>query len=145
MRQHRQVGVHSCRRWRAARSAGAVIGADLVRRNFDPAAPDQVWAADVTQFRIGEGWLYLATVLDLWSRRVIGWAMGSAVSTELAGDALMMAFQRRRPDRRIGWITAAPRLRKARSRMTRPCPRNRVNTTTRRHRQNHAYRLGAFS
>jgi transposase InsO family protein len=101
MRQHRQVGVHTRRRWRAARSAGAVIGADLVRRNFDPAGPDQVWAADVTQFRTGEGWLYLAAVLDLWSWRVIGWAMGSAVSAELVGDALVMAFQRRRPDRRI--------------------------------------------
>ena len=65
MRQHRQVGVHTRRRWRSGRPARAVIGADLVRRNFDPAGPDHVWAADVTQFRTGEGWLYLAAVLDL--------------------------------------------------------------------------------
>jgi transposase InsO family protein len=60
-----------------------------------------LWAADVTQIRTGEGWLYLAAVLDLWSRRVVGWAMGNAVNAELVGDALLMAFQRRRPDRRV--------------------------------------------
>jgi transposase InsO family protein len=55
----------------------------------------------VTQFHTGEGWLYLAAVLDLWSRRVIGWAIGSAVNADLVGDALVMAFHRRRPDRRV--------------------------------------------
>jgi transposase InsO family protein len=60
-----------------------------------------LWAADVTQIRTGEGWLYLAAVLDLWSRRVVGWAMGSAVNAELVADALLMAFKRRRPDQRV--------------------------------------------
>jgi transposase InsO family protein len=101
MRQHRQVGVHARHRRRTARSDGPVIAADLVRRNFDPSGPNQLWAADVTQFHTGEGWLYLAAVLDLWSRRVIGWAIGSAVNADLVGDALVMAFQRRRPDRRV--------------------------------------------
>jgi putative transposase len=101
MRLHHQVGVHTRRRWRAARSGPAVAGVDLVRRNFNPTGPNQLWAADVTQFRTGEGWLYLAAVLDLWSRRVIGWAIGSAVNADLVGDALIMAFQRRRPDRRV--------------------------------------------
>ena len=59
-----------------------------------------LWAAGVTQIRTGQGWLYLAAVLDLWSRRVIGWAMGEAVNADLVGDALLMAFQRRRPDQR---------------------------------------------
>ena len=49
----------------------------------------------MTQFRTGEGWLYLAAGLDLWSRRVTGWAMSSAVSAGLVGDTLVMAFQRR--------------------------------------------------
>jgi putative transposase len=60
-----------------------------------------LWAADMAQIRTGEGWLYLAAVLDLWSRRVVGWAMGSAVNAELVSDALLMAFQRRRPDQRV--------------------------------------------
>jgi putative transposase len=101
MREHHQVGAHTRRRWRTARPETLTSAADLVHRNFDPVAPDVLWAADVTQIRTGEGWLYLAAVLDLWSRRVVGWAMGTAVNAELVGDALLMAFQRRRPDRRV--------------------------------------------
>jgi transposase InsO family protein len=101
MRTHHLVGVHARRRWRTARTGAAVTGVDLVRRNFDPSGPNQLWAADVTQFHTGEGWLYLAAVLDLWSRRVIGWAIGPAVNADLVGDALVMAFQRRRPDQRV--------------------------------------------
>ena len=100
MRQQRLVGVHTRRRWRSARP-GAVASGDLVRRNFNPTGPNQLWAADVTQFRTGEGWLFLAAVLDLWSRRVIGWAAGNTVNADLVGDALVMAFQRRRPDQRV--------------------------------------------
>jgi transposase InsO family protein len=55
----------------------------------------------VTQFHTGEGWLHLAAVIDLWSRRVVGWAMGTSVNAELVSDALVVAFQRRRPDRRV--------------------------------------------
>jgi transposase InsO family protein len=101
MRCEHQVGAHTRRRWRTARPDVIATARDLVRRNFDPAGPDVLWAADVTQIRTGEGWLYLAAVLDLWSRRVVGWAMGNAVNAELVGDALLMAFQRRRPDQRV--------------------------------------------
>jgi transposase InsO family protein len=101
MRTQHLVGAHTRRRWRTARPGVVVAAADLVRRNFDPIGPDVLWAADVTQIRTGEGWLYLAAVLDLWSRRVVGWAMGNAVNAELVGDALLMAFERRRPDRRV--------------------------------------------
>jgi putative transposase len=100
MRAHHLVGAHTRRRWRTARP-DRVVACDLVRRDFDPTGPDVLWAADVTQIRTGQGWLYLAAVLDLWSRRVIGWAMGNAVNAELVGDALLMAFQRRRPDQRV--------------------------------------------
>lgn len=100
-RSHHLVGAHTRRRWRTARPGVVVAAADLVRRNFDPLGPDVLWAADVTQMRTGEDWLYLAAVLDLWSRRVVGWAMGNAVNAELVGDALLMAFQRRRPDHRV--------------------------------------------
>jgi len=94
------VGVHSRRRWRVGRPDVAPAP-DLVRRDFAPAGPDQVWAADITQFWTHEGWLYLAGVIDLHSRRVVGWAMGASPNTDLVIDALLMAFERRRPDRRV--------------------------------------------
>jgi putative transposase len=100
MRQRRLVGAHSRRRWRKGKTS-TVYAPDLVRRDFNPTGPDRLWAADVTQIRTSEGWLYLAAVIDLWSRTVAGWAMGPAVNSELVSDALVMAFERRRPDRRV--------------------------------------------
>jgi transposase InsO family protein len=94
------VGVHARRRWRRGRPDVAPAP-DLVDRHFTPSGPDQVWAADVTQFRTHEGWLHLAAVIDLWSRRVVGWSMSASPNSELVTDALVMAFQRRRPDRRV--------------------------------------------
>lgn len=70
---------------------------DLVARDFRPDAPDKVWAADIKQTRTGEGWLYLAAVQDLFSRRIVGWAMASHMRQELVVDALQMAVARRRP------------------------------------------------
>jgi len=100
MRSSGLVGVHARRRWR--RGATDVAPApDLVNRDFTPSGPDQVWAADVTQFRTHEGWLHLAAVIDLWSRRVVGWSMSASPNSELVTNALLMAFQRRRPDRRV--------------------------------------------
>ena len=59
--------------------------------------PDEVWAADITYVPTAEGWLYLAGVLDLGSRRVVGWAMGESLETRLPMDALQMALRQRRP------------------------------------------------
>jgi putative transposase len=100
MRTAGLVGVHARRRWRNGRPDVAPAP-DLVDRDFSPSGPDQVWAADVTQFRTHEGWLHLAGVIDLWSRRVVGWSMGTSPNSELVTDALVMAFERRRPDRRV--------------------------------------------
>ena len=100
MRSSGLVGVHARRRWRRG-PADVAPAPDRVNRDFTPSGPDQVWAADVTQFRTHEGWLHLAGVIDLWSRRVVGWAMSNAPNSELVTDALVMAFQRRRPDRRV--------------------------------------------
>ena len=100
MRTRRLVGVHARRRWRVGRPDTAPAP-DLVEHNFNPTGPDLLWAADVTQFRTAEGWLHLAAVVDLWSRRVVGWAMDTTVNAELVSDALLMAFDRRRPDRRV--------------------------------------------
>jgi putative transposase len=100
MRTSGLVGVHARRRWRRGRPEVAPAP-DLVNRDFLPSGPDQVWAADVTQFRTHEGWLHLAAVIDLWSRRIVGWSMSASPNRELVTDALLMAFQRRRPDRRV--------------------------------------------
>jgi putative transposase len=100
MRHQQLVGVHSRRRWRSGRPDVAPAP-DLVERNFNPTGPDRLWAADVTQFRTSEGWVHLAAVIDLWSRRIVGWAMGTTVNADLVSDALLMAFNRRRPDRRV--------------------------------------------
>ena len=72
---------------------------DLVERRFDAATgPDQVWFADITYVPTWEGWLYVALVVDAWSRRMVGWSMREGLEAELVVDALGMAATRRRPD-----------------------------------------------
>ena len=63
--------------------------------------PDEVWAADITYVPTNEGWLYLAGVLDLGSRKIVGWAMGANLDTSLPMDALQMALRQRRPSARL--------------------------------------------
>ncbi len=69
---------------------------NLLAGNFIADRPNQKWAADVTFIPTRTGWLYLAAIMDLWSRRIIGWSMGDKNSTELVGGALQMAAQQRR-------------------------------------------------
>lgn len=73
----------------------ATAASDLVRRDFNPPAPDLLWCGDITYLPTGEGWLYLATVIDLYSRRVIGWAAAHHMRVELVADALDMAVATR--------------------------------------------------
>jgi putative transposase len=70
---------------------------DLVGRDFRPDAPNRVWCADIKQIKTGEGWLYLAAVQDLFSRRIVGWAMADDMRSELVVAAVEMAVRRRRP------------------------------------------------
>jgi transposase InsO family protein len=74
---------------------GATAASDHVRRDFNPPAPDTTWAGDITYLRTGEGWLFLATVIDLYSRRVIGWSVAAHMRTSLVADALTMAVAAR--------------------------------------------------
>jgi putative transposase len=85
------------RRRTTVRLEGVRVGPDLVERDFRPSAPDQTWSADITYIRTWEGWLYLAHVQDLFSRRVVGWAMADHLRAELVLDALQMALARRKP------------------------------------------------
>ena len=73
------------------------VAANVLDRQFAPDAPDRVWTADITYVATGEGWLYLAVVVDLFSRRVVGWAVRPSLGRELATAALTAALQGRRP------------------------------------------------
>jgi transposase InsO family protein len=68
-----------------------------LKRDFRADAPDQKWVADITYIPTLEGWLYLAAILDLFSRRIVGWAMSDRMTTELTLRALQMAIRQRRP------------------------------------------------
>ena len=101
----REAGLFGCggRRRREARTTlrsrteRTPPAPDLVERNFTPAAPDRLWVADITYVRTWEGWLYLAFVLDTYSRRIVGWSMSNNLKTELVLDAVNMAIYTRRP------------------------------------------------
>jgi putative transposase len=98
MRAAGLVGVSRRKRPRTTiRAQDARPAPDLVERNFAAAGPDQLWVADLTYIPTWAGFLYLAVVLDAWSRRVVGWAMATHLRTELVLDALNMAFTQRRP------------------------------------------------
>ena len=86
------------RRRPGSRSAAvAVLVPNHLQRQFDVTAPNRVWVTDITYIRTHEGWLFLAAVLDLFSRQVIGWSMGPRIDRELAINALLMAVWRRQP------------------------------------------------
>jgi putative transposase len=98
MRLHGIVGV-TRRKYRGTtkRDGAAVPAPDLVERTFVAERPDQLWVADITYIPTWTGFLYLAIVLDVFSRRVVGWAMGTSLATDLVLDALNMAIGQRRP------------------------------------------------
>jgi len=78
-------------------SHGLPVAPNLLERRFTVDAPDKVWVGDITYVWTLQGWLYLAVLLDLFSRRVVGWAVSEHIDTELALRALHMALQRRQP------------------------------------------------
>ena len=79
----------------------AVVASNIVARNFNIPVPDQVWVTDITYIRTYQGWSYLAVVIDLFSRRVVGWSMQSRMTTDLVLQALMMAVWRRKPQYKV--------------------------------------------
>jgi transposase InsO family protein len=84
------------------RTPGTRPAPDLVQRHFSAEASNRLWVADITYIATWTGWLYLAVVIDAWSRKVVGWAMSTHLQTTLVLDALRMAIQQRHP-------TASPR------------------------------------
>lgn len=96
----RQAGLRGCIRGRRkgiTRRGKRAPAEDLVKRSFVAPRMDRIWVADITYIATGEGFLYLAFILDVYSRRIVGWAMESHLRTELVVDALQMAVWRRKP------------------------------------------------
>ena len=98
--RHERIRAKTARKFvpRTTDSAhGRPVAANVLDRRFDAALPDRKWAADVTYVPTGEGWLYLAGVIDLCSRKVVGWSMAEHMRADLVADALGMAIARRSP------------------------------------------------
>jgi putative transposase len=96
----RAAGIKSVRGYKRLRykvGKPALVAPSQLQRQFQHDEPDQAWVTDITYIRTLEGWLYLAVVLDLHSRAVVGWSMGPRMQTSLVLDELMMAVWRRRP------------------------------------------------
>ena len=79
------------------RKHGDSVADSLLNQNFNPTAPNQVWAGDVTYLKTGEGWMYLAIVMDLYSRRIVGWHIDKRMTTDLVSRAMIKAYNHRQP------------------------------------------------
>jgi transposase InsO family protein len=104
MRAHALVGKHRRRGWKTTvQDPAAAARPDLIGRDFsvDPARVNTRWCGDITYIRTWQGWLFLATVIDIDSRRVVGWATADHLRTDLVEDALRQAVARRRPARGV--------------------------------------------
>jgi putative transposase len=75
------------------------VADNLLNQNFNPVAPNEVWAGDVTYLKTGEGWMYLAVVMDLFSRRIVGWHIDKRMTTDLVSKALIKAYNLRQPSK----------------------------------------------
>jgi putative transposase len=98
MRMH-GIRAKTAKKWKATTDSGhrLPVSANTLDRRFTVNEPNRVWAGDITYVWTQEGWLYLAVVLDLYSRQVIGWATGTRLTVDLAESALTMALWRRKP------------------------------------------------
>jgi len=97
----RENGIRAChkRRYKFTTDSkhGLPVADNLLDRNFTPTAPNQVWTSDITYLWTDEGWLYLAIVLDLFNREVVGWSLKPRMTADIVTDALTMAWFRKKP------------------------------------------------
>ncbi|WP_301698072.1 IS3 family transposase [Klebsiella pneumoniae] len=93
-----QVGYRSPR---ARKGEASIVSLNRLQRQFNPDAPDERWVTDITYIRTHEGWLYLAVVVDLFSRKIIGWSMQSRMTKDIVLNALLMAVWRRNPQKQV--------------------------------------------
>ncbi|WP_413453388.1 IS3 family transposase [Erwinia persicina] len=93
-----QVGYRSPR---ARKGEASIVSPNRLQRQFNPDAPDERWVTDITYIRTHEGWLYLAVVVDLFSRKIIVWSMQSRMTKDIVLNALLMAVWRRNPQKQV--------------------------------------------
>ncbi|MCT4714768.1 IS3 family transposase [Enterobacteriaceae bacterium H18W14] len=93
-----QVGYRSPR---ARKGEASIVSPNRLQRQFNPDTPDKRWVTDITYIRTHEGWLYLAVVVDLFSRKIIGWSMQSRMTKDIVLNALLMAVWRRNPQKQV--------------------------------------------
>jgi putative transposase len=101
MRKYKIKAVRGYKAPRMIKGRPSIIAPNHLQRAFTVDAPNTVWVTDITYIRTWQGWLYLAVVVDLYARKIVGWSMSASLSRELALDALLMAVWRRKPDRRV--------------------------------------------
>ena len=97
MREHKIKALRGYKAPRRIVGRPSLIAPNRLNREFSVEAPNQAWVTDITYLRTWQGWLYLAVVIDLYARKVVGWSMKPTLAKELALDALLMAVWRRKP------------------------------------------------
>jgi len=101
MQHHKIKAIRGYKNPRAIAGRPSIIAPNHLQREFKVDVPNKVWVTDITYIRTWQGWLYLAVVLDLYARKVVGWSMKPTLGRELALDALLMAVWRRKPQQRV--------------------------------------------
>jgi putative transposase len=97
-------GIKALRGYKTPRSLSgrpSIVAPNILNREFTVAQPDAAWVTDITYIRTWQGWLYLAVVVDLYSRMIVGWSMKPTLAREIVVDALMMAVWRRKPTSKV--------------------------------------------
>ena len=97
MREHQLRALHGYRMRRWSVGKPSVLIPNLLKRQFTVTRRNKAWVTDITYIRTWQGWLYLSVVMDLFSRKIVGWSAGPTIHRELVLDALLMAVRRRRP------------------------------------------------
>jgi len=101
MRTNKIKALRGYKASRAIKGRQSIIAPNRLNREFTVDAPNKAWVTDITYFRTWQRWLYLAVVLDLYARKVVGWSMKPTLGKELALDALLMVVWRRKPKTRV--------------------------------------------
>jgi putative transposase len=101
MRENRIVALRGYKAPRRIVGRPSIIAPNRLQREFTVVHPDRAWVTDITYIRTWQGWLYLAVVMDLFARKVVGWSMKPTLARDLVVDALLMAVWRRKPQNRV--------------------------------------------